>query len=179
MNAFVGTVMPFPFNFAPFNWKQCNGQLLPIQNYQALFALIGTAYGGNGTSNFALPNLNSPGGQARIAVGQGTGPSLTTRLIGQSLGADFVTLTPSETPPHTHGLQLYANPSNPSNKPSANATLFNPGDAGFLPANSPNPTTLNVVSVSSTGGSQPHNNDQPTLSLTYCICVIGIFPNFG
>jgi microcystin-dependent protein len=172
---FIGTIMPFPYNFVPRGWMACNGQLLPIQQYSTLFALIGTTYGGNGTSNFALPNIN--GSTVRVVAGQGQGPGLSDYTIGESLGTDTVTLTSAEIPPHNHPMTLYRGTTNVAT-PTAGATLADPGMVGFLPPGSMPQTPLAPQTIGPAGSGQPHSNDQPTLQLFYCIAYVGDFPSF-
>ncbi len=172
---FIGTIMPFPYNFVPRGWMPCNGQLLPITSNTALFALIGTYYGGNGQTNFALPNIN--GSTVRVVVGQGQGPGLSDYSIGEMLGADSITLLPTDIPYHTHAMTLYRGTTNVA-EPSAGATLIDPNTTGFLPAGTAPQTMLAPQTVAVAGGSQPHPNDQPTLQLYYCIATEGIFPSF-
>jgi len=182
MEVFIGTIMPFPYNFVPYGWLACVGQLLPIQSYSALYALIGTAYGGNGTTNFALPNLNNfgTGTPARVVAGQGQGPGLSDRIVGETDGSDTVTLTTATVPQHNHSLTLFTGGSaTRTATPTAGYTVFNPGDNGFLAPGTTPATTLNVAEVVPQGGGQSHNNDQPTLTLYYCIAYDGYYPTFG
>jgi microcystin-dependent protein len=150
------------FNFPPKGWALCNGQLLPINQNQALFALLGTTYGGNGQTNFALPNLR---GRVPIHFGNGHG-------LGEAAGSTSVTVNIQQLPTHLHALQAI----------NANATT-NECSNGFLAQSSnlyhsPSAlTTLNPGSVSSVGGSQPHNNMMPYLVLNFIIALQGIFPS--
>lgn len=183
MEMFIGTVMPFGFNYVPADWLPCNGQMLNISQYTALYSLLGTYYGGDGRTTFGIPLLNGLAKGATtpspVVVGQGNGPGLTPRTIGQTFGFDTVTLTQQQVPSHTHGFQLY--PSNPSssNSPIGKAALGNPNDNGFLPWGSTPAVTLATSTVAPQGGNQPHNNDQPTLEFLYCICLNGIYPQFN
>ena len=173
---YVGEIRVFGFNFAPVGWAQCNGQLLPISQNTALFSLLGTNFGGNGTSNFGLPNLQ---GCVALDAGQGTG--LSDYAIGETAGAATVTLTGQMLPSHTHGL----------NATAAEATTESPGGnmlgivvtgagreqlAGNIYSTSAPNTTLAPASLATTGGSQAHNNLQPYLTLNFCIALTGIFP---
>lgn len=172
---FVSQIQVFPYNFAPRNFATCQGQLLAISQNTALFSLLGTNFGGNGTTNFALPNLAS-----RAAVGSGSGPGLTPRVIGEQFGTEYVTLISTEMPIHNHGLRVYAqnNPAMRSGTPAANNALSAPSNAAstaFLPAGSPN-TTFSPQMVQLAGNSQPHANQQPYLGLLYCIALQGVFP---
>ncbi|MDE3080798.1 MAG: tail fiber protein [Paracoccaceae bacterium] len=180
METIMGTVMPFPYGFVPKGWEPCNGQLLPISSNSAMFALIGTLYGGDGRTNFALPQLNGTNGQpGRVAAGQGQGPGLSQRVMGEMLGEDEVTLTASEMPVHTHGFALYTAGAAASAAPTAGATLMAPASNGYLPPPAAQPTDLSPSTVMPAGQNAPHGNDQPTLDLVYCICTQGIFPSFG
>lgn len=174
---YLGEIQLFSFNFAPQGWATCNGATLPLQQYAALFSLLGIAYGGNGTSTFLLPNLAS-----RAPCSQGQGPGLTPRTLGQSFGTSSVTLTSSEVPAHNHMLAVYAQ--NTTSKRSGTAA---PGNYLSDPLNSatttyssaaPN-TTLTSASVAQAGGNQPHDNQQPYLAVNFCIALQGAFPAFS
>lgn len=180
MEVFIGTVMPFPYNFVPAGWIACNGQLLPIQSYTTLYSLIGVSYGGNGTTNFGLPNLNTAGtGQpSRVVAGQGSGPGLTPRTIGEMVGESSHTLTINEMAAHNHPLTLYRGAASPTGVPAAGATLLDPGFHGFANPGTTPPTTLLLQTVAPNVGDLGHPNNQPALQLYYCICYNGIFPTF-
>jgi microcystin-dependent protein len=175
---FLAEIRIFPFNFAPVGWAMCNGQILPISQNTALFSLLGTTYGGNGTSNFALPNLQ---GAAPLNFGQG--PGLSLRDLGEVGGEPTVTLQTAQMPAHNHG--MFASNS-PGTTMTANGNQFGVGKAGSKTAQtvvnlySPNPalatTGLAANSMSSAGGGQPHNNLMPYLTLNFCIALQGIFP---
>lgn len=176
---FVAEIRVFPFNFAPSGWAFCNGQLLPISQNTALFSLLGTTYGGDGRSTFALPNL-----QGTIAVQSGQGPGLQLWDLGQTEGSTTVTLLQSEMPAHNHALQAL----------NANATVADPlgasiargrystgsqsGAVAFYQTAAPN-VTMSPQALSITGGSLPHNNVMPSLTLNFCIALQGIFPPRG
>ena len=176
---FLGEIRIFPFNFAPVGWASCDGQILSIAQNTAVFALLGTFYGGNGTSNFALPNL-----QGNVAVGMGQGPGLSDYFIGQSGGSAAVALLSSEMPQHNHGLFALA-ASGTTNQPAGNFPAMGHGGGGRgtflvndyapLPLNGGG-TTLAPTQLNTFGGSQPHNNLQPYLALNFCIALQGIFP---
>lgn len=164
---FIGEIKLFGGNFQPRGFAFCDGRLLAISEYSALFALIGTTYGGNGQTTFALPDL-----RGRIPINQGTGPGLSTYVIGQSFGSETVTLTSNQMPAHNHVALCSAAPgvANPSNAFWAATT----GVSGYgTPANA----TMNPQSLTVAGGSQPHENRMPLLALNYIIALEGIFPS--
>ncbi|HUC62903.1 MAG TPA: tail fiber protein [Alphaproteobacteria bacterium] len=171
-NAYIGEIRCFGFNFPPADWALCLGQLMPISQYEALYTIIGTTYGGNGTSNFALPNL-----AGSALMGQGQGPGLTNRLLGQAVGTAAVTLTNNQLPSHLHTLNASVSNTKSQEKgtPSNQAYLglSTPGKAWSTTA--PN-QGLAPQGIGSTGGSQPHNNMQPVLTMNFCICLLGIYP---
>ena len=166
---FVGQIQIFPYNFAPRGWAFCNGQLLSIAQNTALFSILGTTYGGNGTSNFALPNL-----QSRVAIGTGNGPGLTVRDLGETGGEESVTLLSNQIPGHTH----------PARCTSGTGTDYGPaGDVWAADAggnneygSGPIAGQMSASTVLPFGNGQPHNNLQPYLVLNYCIALQGIFP---
>lgn len=159
---FLGEIKMVSFNFPPKFWAFCNGQLLPINQNQALFSLLGTTYGGNGTTNFALPDLR---GKTPIHVGSG-------HTLGETGGEQAHTLTIGEIPTHTHALNAQSgNAATPI--PSGNLL----GAANNLYAAPTNLTALNAGTVTNTGGSQAHENMQPYLVLNFCIALAGIFPS--
>jgi microcystin-dependent protein len=160
---FLAEVRIFSFNFAPKGWAMCNGQLLPINQNQALFSLLGTTYGGNGQTTFALPNLR---GRAPVFGGQGS------IALGQSAGEENHTLTVPEMAAHNHGAQ--ANSGNPNSGAIAGNIWCAESTAAY--ANSPD-AAMNSAAISQTGGSQPHANMQPNLVLNFCIALQGIFPS--
>lgn len=161
---FVAEINLFPYNFCPRGWAWCDGQLLPISQNTALFSLLGTNYGGNGTTNFALPNLNG-----RVAMHPGQGPGLSWHVLGEEGGSETVTLLPSEIPAHAHTLQA---------SPSA-ATSANPATAvpGTTEPTVYHPSSSATGLLQPAGGGQPHNNMQPYLTLYYAIALQGIFPS--
>lgn len=171
---FVAEIRIFPFNFAPRGWAFCNGQLLPISQNTALFSLLGTQYGGDGKSNFALPNLQ---GSAPMHTTQFSGSSPFGQFfIGESGGEDTVTLLTSEMPAHTHMVQAdydhrNATATNPNGAVQVNST----GNLLFSTV-APSGTVMNPAMVSVAGGSQPHNNLMPYLVMNYCIAMQGVFP---
>jgi microcystin-dependent protein len=167
---FVGEVRIFPFNFPPAGWAFCDGQLLPISQYTALFSLLGTQFGGDGRTTFALPNL-----QGKVPVDFGQGPGLTPYNMGDSSGASAVTLLNSEMPTHNH--TAHCN-SALGSKPKPNNNYWASDAAGILTQYAPagDGSQMNVQAISIVGGSQPHNNMQPFLTMNFCIALQGIFP---
>ncbi len=168
---FVAEIRIFAGNFAPTGWALCQGQILPISQNTALFSLIGTFYGGNGQSTFALPNL-----QGRAPVNQGQGQGLTARFLGEASGGDSVTLIQTEMPAHTHQLRAAtsaADQTNPSNAVWAGSS------GGRTPPplySTTQNTTMAFNALSISGGSLPHNNMHPYLTLNFIIALQGIFP---
>lgn len=179
MDAFLGEIRVFPYNFAPYSWAACNGQLLSIAQYTALFSIIGTYYGGNGTSNFALPNLQ---GFTVLSAGQRTGSSDFT--IGEPVGSETVTLLQSEIPMHNHTFNGATggaasrtgagdNTSYLTNFESINGSVKT-AVKGYVSVSAN--TTLAAQAVGITGNSLPHENRSPFLVMGYFICLNGIFP---
>jgi microcystin-dependent protein len=170
---FLGEIRIFPFNFAPYGWAMCTGQILPISQYTALFSLLGTNFGGNGTSNFGLPNLQ---GQAAMDAGNGLG--LTPRVVGETGGTTTVTVLTSEMPLHTHILNGDTTVGN-SKTPAANligVAAINPRNPHEVYVPGAATTQMLANNAGQSGGSQPHNNMQPYLVLNFCIALSGIFP---
>ncbi len=169
MDPFVAEIRIFPFNFAPSGWAWCDGQLLPISQNTALFSLLGTTYGGDGRSNFALPNLQ---GSAPMHPGQGTGLSLHD--LGETGGSDTVSLIESEIPSHTHGLRGN-NTLGDSPQPAADVTLARNANS-YQQNTTANLVQMNQNSLPPAGGDQPHNNLQPYLTLYFNIAMQGVYP---
>jgi microcystin-dependent protein len=172
---FVGQITLFPFFFAPRGWALCEGQVLPISQYNALFSLLGTYYGGNGVSNFALPDL-----RGRVPVGQGQGTGLSDYVPGSVQGVETVTLLASQAPPHSHPFAAFAAPAT-TNAPSGAlpADAHGSGRGAFAvntyaPPQSPVP--LAPGQVAPAGSGHPHNNLQPYLTLNWCIALQGVYP---
>jgi microcystin-dependent protein len=167
---FVGEIRPFPFNFAPQGWAFCQGQLLPISQNTALFSLLGTYYGGDGRSTFALPNL-----RGQIAVCQGQGPGLSQYSVGETVGSETVTLLQTEMPLHGHNVPA-STVAGRIETPSPSVFL-GPTGRGEPPMYS---ATSNALMSATAGGnsgqSLPHNNMMPYLTINYCIALTGIFP---
>ena len=166
---FISEIRIMSFNFAPKGWAECNGQLLPINQNQALFSLLGTSYGGDGQTTFALPNL-----QGRTIVHQGQGGGLSPYSVGQQFGAQPLVLGADQIPAHTHTLNVSSAPggvvdptnNHPAVASTAIGTTYDPATTGAMPnAVQPNP------------GGQGHENRQPYLVLSYVIALVGIFPS--
>jgi microcystin-dependent protein len=177
---FLGEIQMFGFDFAPKGWVQCNGQLLPIAQNQALFSVLGTVYGGDGIRTFQLPDLRS-----RLPMGQGDGPGLTSRKAGQITGEENHQLLVTEIPAHTHSVAAISKPDLTKNTDAPGPTEFLAqttftGSVGaetpiYVP--DPAPTLpLNTAAVGFTGG-QPHSNIMPLLAINFCIALEGIFPS--
>jgi microcystin-dependent protein len=166
---FVAEIRIFPFHFAPKGWAFCNGQVLPISQNTALFQLLGTMYGGNGSNNFALPDLQ---GSAPMHRGQGSGLSLYDQ--GESGGAETVTLLESEMPAHTHQLRAATQDNADVNLVSQNAS-FAASTGGTLYQQSAD-GQLAPQALAAAGGGLPHSNLQPYLTLNFCIALQGVFP---
>lgn len=172
---YIGEIRMFGFGTrgAPNGWQACDGSLLPISEYDALFALIGTTYGGDGQTTFAVPDL-----RGRVPIHQGTGPGLSTYVIGQRAGTETVTVLQTQMPAHTHTLVAT----------SGAATALTPGTSVLPGAVSGDNFYVNTITgnnaaamspqmVGMAGGSQPHENCMPTLTVQYCIATQGIFPS--
>lgn len=166
---FVAEIRLFGFNFAPSGWAFCNGQILPISQNTALFSLLGTTYGGNGKSDFALPNLQ---GRAPLQIGQG--PGLQARRLGEQGGVETVTLNLAQIPAHTHQVPAQSGSATSAAPAGGNLATAASGRMAYAPGQ-PN-TALSVNSLSSTGAGMPHNNLQPYLTLNFCIALQGVFP---
>jgi microcystin-dependent protein len=166
---FLGEIKIVGFNFAPRGYAQCNGQILPIAQNTALFSLLGTTYGGNGQTTFALPDLRS-----RVPVHVGQGPGLSPYDLGQTGGSETVTLTAGQLAPHNHTVNssTTATSKNPSNNVPAVT------GAGSSYAETPTPgTTMNPGMVTGGGGGQSHDNLQPYLCINFVIALEGIYPS--
>lgn len=178
MEPFLGQIQLFGFNFAPRGWAFCNGQLLPIAQNTALFSLLGTYYGGDGRTTFALPDL-----RGRVAVGFGHGPGLSDHRIGSRFGVETNTLNQAQLPAHQHGLSRAkvsipvseddADQDEASGQYLANGTFYHNSPGGTYGAG---PIALSGT-TDNVGGNQPINNMQPTSALNYCIALVGIFPS--
>lgn len=171
-NPFVGEIRMFGFSRTPLGWQACDGSLLPISQFDVLFSLLGTTYGGDGQSTFAVPDL-----RGRLPIHQGQGPGLSTYVIGQVAGSENVTLIPQQMPAHTHTVSAT----------TAAATTGTPGPAvmpGTVSGDTMYATDITGLtgipaapqSISAAGGSQPHDNLMPTLTVQYCIAIEGVYP---
>jgi microcystin-dependent protein len=177
--SFIGEIDIFAFNYAPLNWAFADGSTLPIQQYTALFALLGTYYGGNGTRTFQLPNLSERG-----ACGQGAGPGLTPRDIGEAFGSSTVSLVVDQIPPHTHSWSLEIGNNERLPTPAAGSFMATTKPQAIIYLDGVTPPVPPVVgfspkSITPNGANQPHENRQPYLALTFGICMNGVFPSFG
>jgi microcystin-dependent protein len=164
---FVAEIRIFPFFFAPKGWAFCDGQLLPLSQNTALFSLLGTTYGGDGKSNFALPNM-----QGNVPMHPGQGPGLSLHDLGETGGSETVSLLESEIPAHPHGLRGVDD--NGTFKTPANMFFSGGNQMYFTPA-AVNTNLADQV-LAPAGGNQPHNNMQPYLTLNFCIALQGVFP---
>lgn len=171
---FVAEIRVFPFDFAPRGWAWCDGQILPISQNTALFSLLGTTYGGDGKSTFALPDL-----QGRAPMHPDQGPGLSPRELGESGGSESVSLLTTEMPVHTHTL-LASNVPGDLRAPVSTAgtprALAAPGNGLLYAPATGTRVAMHPSELGTTGGGQPHNNMQPYLTLTFCIALQGVFP---
>jgi microcystin-dependent protein len=166
---YLGEIRPFAGNFAINGWALCDGSLMPIANNPALFELIGTTYGGDGQTTFALPDL-----RGRFPIHQGNGGTGTNYVIGQTGGLETVTLNTQQIPAHTH--TAVANPAAGTQPgPGGNILATSNGTALYSPR--PPATAMAAAAIQPTGGSQPHQNMQPFLTITFIIALQGIFPS--
>ncbi|RZU63739.1 microcystin-dependent protein [Microterricola gilva] len=171
---FVAEIRMFPFNFAPQGWAWCDGQLLPLSQNTALFSLLGTTYGGDGKTTFALPNLNGS-----FPMHPGQGPGLSLRSLGEQGGRQTVTLLESEIPAHGHALN--ALPISGTSNSAEGRMLAAPRygraqERSYAEQNAPGITKLSPAGLSSAGDDQPHNNMPPYLTLYFAIALQGVFP---
>ncbi len=177
LDPFIGEIYMFAGNFAPSGWAFCNGQLLPIDQNQALFSLLGTTYGGNGQTTFALPNL-----QSRVPLHPGQGPGLTNRFQGEVAGTENVSIQSTQLPAHSHAVTLNAS-TGPANTANPAAAVMAASDAGLYATGVTPGVTLAGASLAlgtSAGGGavgQPHDNVQPYQTVNFIISLYGIFPS--
>jgi microcystin-dependent protein len=167
---FVAEIRIFGFNFAPKGWAFCNGQILPLSQNTALFSLLGTTYGGNGKSTFALPDL-----QGSVPMHPGQGPGLSLHDLGETGGSETVTLLESEIPSHTHAMRDHDLDLGELNAPSPVRALAQSANSSCYTA-AQNLVAMNFQSLSIAGGSLPHNNMMPYLTFNFCIALQGVFP---
>ena len=165
---FVAEIRIFPFNFAPKGWACCDGQLLPLSQNTALFSLLGTTYGGNGKSNFALPDL-----QGRAPMHPGQGPGLSLHDLGETGGSETVTLLESEMPAHSHAYSI-SGQLGIGNTPTSQLLAVGSGINLYAPAADLTPMAPEALAPA--GGDQPHNNLQPYLTFNFNIALQGVFP---
>lgn len=173
MEGTLAEIRSFAGNFAPRGWVLCDGQLLSIAQWTAVFALIGTTYGGDGQTTFGVPDL-----RGRLPVGEGTGPGLPGMTLGEVSGSENVTLTTNQIPMHNHAATAPAASTSTTSTPSASVSP-GPVTLGAAVSKGFGTADLNLASptLGAAGGSQPHNNMQPYLGMNYIMCVEGIFPS--
>jgi microcystin-dependent protein len=172
---YIGEIRMFAFGTrgAPNNWQACDGSLLPISEYDALFALIGTTYGGDGQTTFAVPDL-----RGRLPIHQGTGPGLSTYVIGQMSGTETVTVLPTQMPAHTHTLVATTGAASSLTPGTALLPGSVSGDSFYVSdISGATQVAMSAQSTSLGGGSQPHDNTMPTLTVQFAIATFGIFPS--
>jgi microcystin-dependent protein len=169
---FVAEIRIFPFNFAPKGWAWCDGQLLPLSQNTALFSLLGTTYGGDGKSTFALPDM-----QGNAPMHPGQGPGLSLHDLGETGGSETVTLLESEIPVHSHSMRAHNGDQADAQNPSANTSLAQSAN-GFAYQQTTNSSLTNMApeTLTPAGGDQPHNNMMPYLTFYFNIALQGIFP---
>jgi microcystin-dependent protein len=174
-DAFIGQIVGFGGNFAPRNWALCQGQIMSIAQNTALFSILGTTYGGNGQTTFALPDL-----RGRAPVSQGQGPGLSNYVLGEQTGSENVTLLSTQMPQHNHQL-IAANTGATTPAPSGNflAQANNPADQSDINVYAPSgtPAAMNPQAIGFAGGSQPFSIIQPLLAINFIICIFGVFPS--
>ena len=170
---FVAEIRIFPFNFAPKGWAFCDGQILPLSQNTALFSLLGTTYGGNGKSTFALPDL-----QGNVPMHPGQGPGLSLHDLGETGGSPTVTLLESEIPAHSHSMMADSSPGVVTTPGPDRGLARSQGGSMYVPGSNPTPTLVMMApqTIAPTGSSFPHNNMQPYLTLNFCIALQGVFP---
>jgi microcystin-dependent protein len=169
-NPFLAEIRIFPFNFPPKGWAFCDGQILPLSQNTALFSLLGTTYGGDGKSNFALPNM-----QGNAPMHPGQGPGLSLHDLGETGGSDTVSLLESEIPSHSHALMAQALNAS-SQTPSPSVGLAHSKGVSAYSTITTNLVTMADATVAPAGGDQPHNNLMPYLTLNFCIALQGVYP---
>jgi microcystin-dependent protein len=170
MDPFVAEIRIFPFNFAPKGWAFCDGQLMSISQNTALFSLLGTTYGGDGKSNFALPNM-----QGNVPMHPGQGPGLSLHDLGETGGSETVTLLESEIPAHSHSMNTSAQ-DGVDNHPAANLLAQGVGVGMYIDQGTGPFINMSNNALAPAGGDQPHNNMMQYLTLNFCIALQGVFP---
>jgi microcystin-dependent protein len=168
---FVAEIRILPFNYAPTGWAFCDGQILPLSQNTALFSLLGTTYGGNGKSNFALPDL-----QGRAPMHPGQGPALSLHDLGETGGSETVSLLESEIPSHSHA---FRGSQEEADMPIPQLSMYARSLAGNSFGSVSNIVSMSDQIIAPSGGDQPHNNMQPYLTLNFCIALQGVFPPRG
>jgi microcystin-dependent protein len=171
---FVAEIRIFPFNFAPRGWAWCDGQLLPLSQNTALFSLLGTTYGGNGKSNFALPDL-----QGRAPMHPGQGPGLSLHDLGETGGSETVSLLESEIPAHTHAPRVITGAATANQDDASPNVMLAPVTGANLYTASNSIAAMAPEILAPAGGDAPHNNLQPYLTFYFCIALQGVFPPRG
>jgi microcystin-dependent protein len=169
---FIGEIRAFGFNFAPQGWALCNGNLIPISQYQALFSILGTTYGGDGENTFGLPDLSG-----RMPVHAGDGPATSDVNLGQRDGAEVVSLQASQVPQHRHPLSAVSDPG--TTNQISGQRLANSGAAPLVYAPPANLVPLHPDAVTDQGSGGAHDNMQPFLTMNYCIALVGVFPSIN
>ena len=172
-DAFTGEIRVFGFTFPPYQWALCDGSLVPIQQNNALFTIIGTTYGGNGSSNFALPNLS---GNFPMHFGQG--PGLSSRSLGEAGGSPTVTLLSSQMPAHTHMITA-GNQGNAASATASGSVILGSAPTRPYASAQSQPVAMNSQAIGITGNTQAHENMPPYLAMNFCICLFGEFPTFA
>jgi microcystin-dependent protein len=169
MDGYVGEIKMFAGTFAPLNWLFCQGQILPISSYNTLYALVGTQFGGDGTTTFGIPDL-----RGRIPIGAGAGPGLSNRTAGNKGGAETVTLTVNQLPSHTHNVKCDTTTTSTANTPLNNLPAIMSSGTGYGPTVSA--STMKADMLNATGSGQQHDNMPPWGCVNYIICANGIWP---
>ncbi|HMQ49846.1 MAG TPA: tail fiber protein [Saprospiraceae bacterium] len=173
MEAIIGQIQPFGFNFAPKNWAFCDGQLISISTNSALFSLLGTIYGGDGQTTFALPDL-----RGRTALHQGSGPGIDSTKIGTKGGSNSTTLSTATIPSHTHAIQLPVNNgAGGTDEPAGAYLAASPSGDAFAGAPGTNQFYGSGINSATTGSNVPFSNMQPYLVINFCIALYGIYPS--